>query len=213
MASRVRAVINLVQELSALDPKRQKPTIRQLLILLKIRKTQLVSKAAAKLLEYSVKIAIDPEYKTISLVLAKEAEILTLFQGIADEEVKILEKYLRFLDSNGPDSLANFLAKKIDAEIQDRHNLDNFSDPKIKAMIVNMALGNVDYEEDFQLKIKPAMLDFDLMQLIIEYYVARGYKLKSKNDLSGLMFEKGKNFLFINVSQFEAVIMVTVTKY
>ncbi|GEM_PF-5163531 len=213
MASRVGSVINLVQELVALDPKRERPTVRQLLILLKIRETQLVSEAAVQLKILSSKMAADPKYKTASLVLSKEAEILNLFQNLAAEEAKTLEKYLHSLDSRRPDSLANFLAEKLDAEIQDRHNLDNFPDPKMKAAVVNMALGNVDYEEDFQLKVKPTASNSDLFQLIIEYYIARGYKLKSQDSLLGLMFEKDQKFLFVTVSQFKVIIMITVTEY
>lgn len=214
MASRVGSIINLVQELSALDPKRERPTVRQLLIFLKIRKTPLISATIAELKELSFQLAANPKYKIVSLVISKEREILTLFPDLTAEEAKILEKYLRSLDSRQQDSLAGFLAKALNAEIQDRHNPDNFSESNMKVFTINMALRNVDYQEDFQLKIKTSVPNSTIFDLVIGFYVNKGYQLMNRmgngyHNLA-LMFEKEKEILFVNISPDNPIIQVTV---
>ena len=213
MASKVGAVINLVQEIVALDFKREKPTIRQLLIPLQIRETQVVSEAIAQLKILSAEISADQRYNAARFILSKETEILALFQELTTEEAKTLENYFLSVISKDPNSLASFLAKKLGAEIQDRYNLDNFPDPRAKEFIVKMAFRNTDYQEDFQLKIKSPTANQSVFDLIKEFYFGKGYQLgsaKIDRDM-GLMLKKDKEFLFIVTTQVADILMVTVT--
>lgn len=213
MASRVGAVINLIKEIAALNPTQEKTIIRHLLILLKIRETKLVSDIAAKLKRTSSQMPVDPENRVVSAILAKEAEALNLFKFFTAEEVKTLENYLFSLVSKNPNSLASFLAKKLNAEIQDRYNLDNLQDARTKDFCVKSAFRNSDYHEDFQLSLKSPVTDQAILELIKEFYLGRGYQLEVSRIEGGIgaMFKSEKEVLFVTATPVANVVIVTVS--
>lgn len=214
MNNRVKEIIALLEEVLTLSPGQKKSLPKKLLTFLKVRQLPDFQDIQKRFESVIPRLADDPKSQPLKQLLIKESKILSLFIGLNSEEVKELESYLKNLTSLREDSLALFLFKKSGGKIGNRWNPDDFKDAATKSFAICRAVEASDDEEDFQIELTSSIPNDTLLEWLSDFYAAKGYKpvTHMKECFLAAMFQKENEYLFVNTTQWELLLQVTVMR-
>ena len=214
MNDRIEEIKALLKEILALSPEFNQSFFKRLLIFLKIRRLPIFQDVQKEVESGISQLKNNPEYGAIILTIGNLSKILSLFVGLTGKEAEEIGTHLESLIVLKEDSLASFLSKKTGGKISDRWNPDDHENSQYKYFTAKMANITFEYEEDFQIETESPIAMAALRGWIMDFYINKGYQLINQTGIGflGLMFEKGDELLFINVSQLNLLLLITVNQ-
>ena len=125
------------------------------------------------------RLKVDEE-KKLANYLSEIEKVVSAISEMPEEDIIETKKYLEELLPKQEDALEDYICNELVLASVDCFNPDDFKCENKKIDMVHMLISNIGNKENFRLHIPDNDISSKINDVIIKYYVDRGYSLREK---------------------------------